>query len=59
MWTYSDSFYLDANELYGLTMSQCLPTSEPKWLTDEEICDFHVSIRCKNYQIIDTFQKVF
>ena len=34
--------YLDANYLYGWTMSQPLPTSNFKWLTDEEIEELDV-----------------
>ena len=29
--------YLDANNLYGYTMSQPLPTGNFKWLTEKEI----------------------
>ena len=29
--------YLDANNLYGLAMSQYLPTGNFKWMTDKEI----------------------
>ena len=29
--------YLDANNLYGWTMTQYLPTGNFKWMTDEEI----------------------
>ena len=29
--------YLDANNLYGWAMSQCLPTGNFKWMTDKEI----------------------
>ena len=29
--------YLDANNLYGWAMSQCLPTGQFKWLTKEQI----------------------
>ena len=34
--------YLDANNLYGWAMSQALPTSNLKWLTDEEMIDLDV-----------------
>ena len=29
--------YLDANNLYGWTMSQHLPTGNLRWMTDKEI----------------------
>lgn len=29
--------YMDANNLYGWAMSQCLPTGGFKWLTEKEI----------------------
>ena len=29
--------YLDANNLYGSAMSQCLPTGGFKWLTEKQI----------------------
>lgn len=29
--------YLDANNLYGWAMSQCLPTGRFRWLTDKEL----------------------
>ena len=34
--------YLDANNLYGLVMSQPLPTSNFKWITDEEMEELDV-----------------
>ena len=34
--------YLDANNLYGWVMSQALPMSNFKWLTDKEMKDLHV-----------------
>ena len=34
--------YLDTNNLYGWTMSQPLPTSNFKWLTDEEMEELDV-----------------
>ena len=34
--------YLDANNLYGLVMSQTLPTSNFKWITDEEMEELDV-----------------
>ena len=34
--------YLDANNLYGWSMSEPLPYGEFKWLTDEEVSNFHV-----------------
>ena len=42
----SDSYivHLDANILYGWAMSQPLPTSNFKWLTDEEIEELDVMI---------------
>ena len=36
--------YLDTNNLYGWTMSQPLPTSNFKWLTDEEMEELDVMI---------------
>ena len=37
-------WYLDANDLYGWEMSKQLPTSEYKWMTDNEIDDWkHLS----------------
>ena len=29
--------YLDANNLYGWSMSQCLPTGGFKWLTEKQL----------------------
>ena len=29
--------YLDANNLYGWAMSQCLPTGEFRWMTEKQI----------------------
>lgn len=40
--------YLDANNLYGLALSQYLPHSEFKWLTAEEIEHFDINIHCSN-----------
>ena len=34
--------YLDANNLYGWVMSQALPMSNFKWLTDKEMKDLYV-----------------
>ena len=36
--------YLDANKLYGLTMSKQLPTSRFEWITSDELDDWkHLS----------------
>ena len=34
--------YLDANDLYGYAMSQCLPYGELKWLNEKAINRFDV-----------------
>ena len=38
--------YLDANNLYGWVMSQCLPTGNFKWMTDKEISKIDLG-KCK------------
>ncbi|KAJ8917076.1 hypothetical protein NQ315_012995 [Exocentrus adspersus] len=39
--------YLDANNLYGLSLSQYLPYAGFKWLTDEEVARLNIS-SCSN-----------
>lgn len=34
--------YLDSTNLYGYSMSQCLPTSNFSWLTEKEIKEFNI-----------------
>ena len=41
----SYKMYLNANNSYGWTMSQPLPTSNFKWLTDEEMKDLDVMMK--------------
>ena len=43
--------YLDANNLYGWTMSQYLPYSGSKWLNQKEISDFCLRAVSKNSSI--------
>ena len=38
----SQIMFLDANNLYGWVMSQTLPTTNFKWLTDEEMEELDV-----------------
>ena len=45
--------YLDANNLYGLAMSQHLPTGEFDWLTEEEISNLDI------IQIPDDSEEVY
>ena len=45
--------YLDANNLYGWTMSQYLPYSEFKWLNKKEISSFCLNSISENSLNID------
>lgn len=40
--------YLDANNLYGWSMSQSLPTHVFRWLSDEDISAFNVQNVAEN-----------
>ena len=40
--------YLDANNLYGLAMTQYLPNGEFKWLSENEIDDFDLNLVKEN-----------
>lgn len=40
--------YLDANNLYGLALSQYLPYGGFRWLKEEEIANFNVLEKCSN-----------
>jgi len=35
--------HLDANNLYGWAMSQCLPTGKFRWMTDKQISKLDLS----------------
>ena len=43
--------YLDANNLYGWAMSQYLPYSGSKWLSQKEISDFYLNSVSENSSI--------
>ena len=43
--------YLDANNVYGQAMSQCLPYSGFKWLNQKEISDFCLNSVSENSSI--------